>query len=103
MGDILIVDDEPPARRRLQRLLQAHPVEVVAEARNVVEARQALTRHDEIDVIFLDIRMPGPKGFSLLETMDVKASVVFVTAYDEYAVRAFEVHALDYLLKPIDP
>jgi len=99
----LIVDDEPPARRRLRRLLGEHPVDVVAEARSVPEARAELLEHPDVDVIFLDVHMPGQQGFDLLEPPGVQASVVFVTAYDVFAVRAFEVHALDYLLKPIEP
>lgn len=97
----MIVDDEPPARRRMRRLLEAHDVEVVAEARDVDQAREMLAVH-EVDVIFLDVRMPGEHGFALMRPA-IEAHVVFVTAYDEYAVRAFEVRALDYLLKPVDP
>jgi two-component system, LytTR family, response regulator len=99
----LIVDDEPLARRELRRLLGAFPVvEIVGEAGNIDEAR---ARIEELapDVVFLDIRMPGGTGFDLLSQLDRVPRVVFTTAYDQYAVKAFEVNALDYLLKPIEP
>jgi two-component system LytT family response regulator len=99
----LIVDDEPPARRRLRRLLESHAnVQVVGEAASVTAAVELL-RGTSIDLIFLDIQMPGETGFALWERVDVGARVVFVTAFDHYAVRAFEHGAVDYLLKPIDP
>ena len=75
---------------------------VVAEVRSVDEAADALREHAP-DVVFLDIQMRGETGFDLLDHIDQPVAVVFVTAYDEYAVRAFEVNALDYLLKPVDP
>jgi len=99
----LIVDDERLARRELRRLLAAHPgVEIVGEAANVVEAREAIISHDP-DLVFLDIEMPGGSGFDLLESLDAVPTIVFTTAFDEHALRAFEVSALDYLVKPIDP
>ena len=99
----LIVDDERLARRALRSALDEHgDVEVVAEARTVDEAAAAL-REQAPDVVFLDIQMRGETGFDLLDHIDRPLRVVFVTAYDEYAVRAFEVNALDYLLKPVDP
>lgn len=99
----LLVDDERLARLELARLLKVHPeVEVVAEADSVDHAEAAIDRHGP-GVIFLDISMPGASGFELLARRRVHARVVFVTAHDEFAVRAFEVHALDYLLKPVIP
>lgn len=99
----LLVDDERLARARLRKLLGAHPeVAIVAEADSVATARAAIEAHAP-EVIFLDIEMPGGSGFDLLAQMRVDANVVFVTAYDEHAVRAFEVDAVDYLLKPIEP
>ena len=102
----LIVDDERLARARLRTLLAAHPeVSVVAEADSVATARAAITEHAPA-LVFLDIAMPGGSGFELFDPSGgpgVDASVVFVTAYDAHAIRAFEVGALDYLLKPIDP
>jgi two-component system, LytTR family, response regulator len=99
----LIVDDEPLARRELQRLLAPYAwVQVVGEAANIDEAR---TRIAELfpDVVFLDIQMPGGTGFDLLTQLDRVPRIIFTTAYDQYAVKAFDVNALDYLLKPIEP
>jgi len=99
----LIVDDEPLARRELRRLLDAHPwVQVVGEAGNIDEARIAIEALAP-DVVFLDIQMPGGSGFDLLSQLDRVPRIVFTTAYDQYAVKAFDVSALDYLLKPIEP
>jgi two-component system LytT family response regulator len=100
----LIVDDERLARVELRRLLKAHPeVEIAGEARN---GEEALTLIAELspDLLFLDIQMPGMTGFELLERIeDDVPQVIFTTAYDEHAIQAFEVNALDYLLKPIAP
>jgi two-component system LytT family response regulator len=99
----LIVDDERLARAELRRLLQEHPrIEVVGEAQNAGEARVALAEHQP-DLLFLDVQMPGETGFDLLESLTDVPAVIFTTAYDEYALRAFEVSALDYLVKPIAP
>ncbi len=101
--NVLIVDDERLARRDLITLLGAHDnIAVVGEADDVPSAIKAIERLNP-DVIFLDIQMPGDSGFDLLDKADVEAQVIFVTAYDEYAIRAFEVNALDYLLKPVNP
>jgi two-component system LytT family response regulator len=99
----LIVDDERLARLELRRLLAAHPeVEIVGEARNAEEALD-LAHKLAPDVLFLDIQMPGMSGFDLLERLEDIPQVIFTTAYDAYALKAFEVNALDYLLKPIAP
>lgn len=99
----LVVDDESLARLRLRKLLAAHgDVEVVAEATCVAEARQVLER-GSIDVVFLDIQMPGGSGFALCDGAQPLPPVIFVTAYEQHAIRAFEVNALDYLLKPVHP
>lgn len=99
----LIIDDERLARKELLNLLARHPhVEVVGEAANADEA-EAMITEKRPDVIFLDINMPGASGFDLLERLERAPQVVFVTAYDEHALKAFEVNALDYLVKPIDP
>jgi len=99
----LIVDDERLARKELMKLLEEHPsIEVIGEAMN---ADEAITMVNELnpDLLFLDIQMPGKTGFQLLEELDAAPIVVFTTAYDEFALKAFEVNALDYLLKPIQP
>jgi len=99
----LIVDDEPLARRELRRLLSAFDwVQIAGEASDVDEAREQI--HAQMpDVVFLDVQMPGGTGFDLLARLDRMPRVIFTTAYDHYAVKAFEVSALDYLLKPIEP
>lgn len=97
----LLVDDSRLARTELRHLLQAFPeVTVVGEARHAEEARTQL-RELQPDLLFLDIHMPGETGFELLASLEAAPHVIFTTAYDEYALRAFEVNALDYLLKPI--
>lgn len=99
----LIVDDERLARKELIKLLEEHPsIEVVGEAMNADEAEQMVNELNP-DLLFLDIQMPGRTGFQLLESLDSAPLVVFTTAYDEFAMKAFEVNALDYLLKPIHP
>ncbi len=99
----LIVDDERLARLELRRLLGEHPeVEIVGEARSGEEAL-ALAAQLVPDLLFLDIQMPGMTGFDVLERLEDLPQVIFTTAYDQYAIQAFEVNALDYLLKPIVP
>lgn len=99
----LIVDDERLARNELRRLLAAHPaLEVVGEAANPIEARAAIEALAP-DLVFLDVQMPGGSGFDLLASLDAAPAVIFTTAFDQYALRAFDVSALDYLLKPIEP
>jgi two-component system LytT family response regulator len=97
----LVIDDSRLARTELRRLLQAFPdVTVVGEARHAEEARaqiQALAP----DLLFLDIHMPGQTGFELLASLEAAPQVIFTTAYDEYALQAFEANALDYLVKPV--
>jgi two-component system LytT family response regulator len=97
---VLIVDDEPVARRRIRRFLRAEgDVDVVGEAGDGRAALRALEA-DVPDLVFLDVQMPELDGFEVVKAAPRLPAVVFVTAYDQYALRAFEVHALDYLLKP---
>lgn len=99
----LIIDDEPPARAALRGLLTAHPDVVLAgEADTVAAARTRLAEPD-YDLVFLDIQLRGGTGFDLVPFVRPDARIIFVTAYDEHAVRAFEVNALDYLIKPARP
>ena len=99
----LIVDDEPLARRELRRLLATHAsIQIVGEAGNIDEARERIESLAPM-IVFLDIQMPGGSGFDLLAQLDRVPRVIFTTAYDRYAVKAFDVNALDYLLKPIEP
>ncbi len=97
----LIIDDERLARKELFSLLADYPeIEIVGEAENADEAfEQILEKKPEL--LFLDIQMPGKNGFQLLEMLDSVPEVIFTTAYDEYALKAFEINALGYLLKPI--
>ena len=100
---VLIVDDEPLARRELRRLLAAHrSIQIVGEAGDIDEAREHIVALLPT-VVFLDIQMPGGTGFDLLAQLERVPRIVFTTAYDHYAVQAFNVNALDYLLKPIEP
>ena len=99
----IIIDDERLARAELKKLLQDFPeVEVVDEAAN---ADEGINKIDSLqpDLVFLDIQMPGKTGFDMLAELERAPHVIFTTAYDEYALKAFEVNALDYLLKPIEP
>ena len=99
----IVIDDERLARKELITLLnQLETVEVVGEAVNVDDAKEKIDLLNP-DVIFLDIQMPEKTGFELLEELDNVPHVIFTTAYDEYALKAFQVNALDYLLKPIEP
>lgn len=102
---VLIVDDEPIARRRISRLLKLEDdVEVIDEVGNGTDAVTAI-REQHPDLVFLDVQMPDMDGFGVVSSLDPDAmpAVVFVTAYNEYAVKAFDVNAVDYLLKPFDP
>jgi len=99
----LIVDDEELARSDLNALLSKIPyIEVAGEAENLKTAVDFIAKHNP-DVIFLDIQLYRELGFDLFEKIEIKAKVIFVTAFDKYAIRAFDVNALDYLIKPVDP
>jgi len=99
----IIVDDERLARQELRRLLHAHEdVEIAGEARNADDAEDMLERY-EPDLLFLDIQMPGRSGLEMLEGCPNPPQTILTTAFDRYAVRGFEVNAVDYLLKPIAP
>jgi two-component system LytT family response regulator len=99
----IIIDDERLARNELKKLLEQYPeIQIVDEASNVDEGVEKIDIARP-DLIFLDIQMPGKTGFDLLAELEKSPRVIFTTAYDEFALKAFEVNALDYLLKPIDP
>jgi two-component system, LytTR family, response regulator len=99
----LIVDDEKYARKDLREQLSSFTcIDVIGEAKNIETAIEHVERLKP-DLIFLDIQFPGETGFDLFEKTSIIAKVIFVTAYDEYAIRAFEVNACDYLLKPVNP
>jgi len=100
MYKVILIDDEPLARQLLKALLQPYDqVEVVAECGDGFEGFKAIQEHAP-DLIFLDIQMPRLNGFEMLELLDKRPAVIFTTAFDEYALKAFEAHAVDYLLKP---
>ena len=100
---VLIIDDERLARKELQKLLKEYAeLNIIGEAANADEA-QALIAEKKPDLLFLDIQMPGKTGFELLEELEELPLVVFTTAYDDFALKAFEVNAIDYLVKPVQP
>lgn len=102
MDKIIIVDDEPLARSIVKEYLQKHPqLQLIAECGDGFEGVKAIQQHQP-DLIFLDIQMPKINGFEMLELIDNPPAVIFTTAFDEYAIKAFEAHAIDYLLKPFD-
>ncbi len=99
----IIIDDERPARKELLFLLKEHPeIAVVGEADNLKDA-VALVQSKKPELVFLDIQLTGENGFDLLKEVCVDFKIIFVTAYDEFAIKAFDVNASDYLLKPVDP
>lgn len=101
MAKTILIDDEPLARQLIRSFLKSHPeVEIAAECGDGFEGFKAITDHAP-DFIFLDVQMPRLTGFEMLELIDTPPPVIFTTAYDEYAVRAFEAQAVDYLMKPI--
>lgn len=102
MSKVVIIDDEFLARSMVKEYLQKHPqLQVVAECGDGFEGLKAIQEH-EPDLVFLDIQMPKISGFEMLELIDEPPAVIFATAFDEYAIKAFDAHAIDYLLKPFD-
>ncbi|MBK7432685.1 MAG: response regulator [Chitinophagaceae bacterium] len=103
MHKVIIIDDERLARNELKKLLLEFPeIEVIGEATNATEGLEKIESLSP-DLVFLDIQMPGKTGFDMLTELDSAPHVIFTTAYDEYALKAFEVNALDYLMKPVEP
>jgi two-component system, LytTR family, response regulator len=101
MYKVILIDDEPLARQLVSAFLKPYDqVQIVAECGDGFEAFKAIQEHQP-DLIFLDVQMPKVSGFEMLELLDSPPSVIFTTAVDEYALKAFEAHAIDYLLKPI--
>lgn len=101
MYKVIIVDDEPLARQLIETFLSSYPqFEIVATCGDGFEAFKCIQQYDP-DLLFLDIQMPRINGFELLEMLDKPPAIIFTTAFDDYAMSAFEVHAVDYLLKPI--
>ena len=103
MYKAIIIDDERLARNELKKLLADFAeIEIIGEAAN---AKEGIEKIESLmpDLIFLDIQMPGKTGFDMLQELDRAPHVIFTTAYDEFALKAFEVNALDYLMKPVEP
>src|SRR6266540_858690 len=102
MSKIIIIDDEPLARSIVKEYLQKYlELEILQECNDGFEAVKAIQQYQP-DLIFLDIQMPKINGFEMLELLDQPPAVIFTTAFDEYAIKAFEAHAVDYLLKPFN-
>ena len=102
MSKVIIIDDEPLARSIVKEYLEQHPqLELVAECGDGFEGVKAIQQYQP-DLVFLDIQMPKINGFEMLELVEPQPAVIFTTAFDEYAIRAFEAHAIDYLLKPFN-
>jgi two-component system, LytTR family, response regulator len=102
MNKVIIIDDEPLARSIVKEYLQKHPqLELLAECGDGFEGVKAIQQYQP-DLIFLDIQMPKINGFEMLELIEQQPAVIFTTAFDEYAIKAFEAHAIDYLLKPFN-
>lgn len=100
--NVIIIEDEKPAARRLKRLLEKQNIAVNIMLHSVVEAKQWFLTNEHPDVIFLDIQLSDGLSFEIFEEIDIKSAVIFTTAYDEYALEAFKLNSIDYLLKPID-
>ncbi|WP_417886838.1 LytR/AlgR family response regulator transcription factor [Zunongwangia sp.] len=98
----IIIEDEKPAARRLQRLLNKREVEVIQILHSVAEGIEWFTENEHPDLIFLDIQLSDGLSFEIFEKVNVKSAIIFTTAYDEYALKAFKLNSVDYLLKPID-
>ncbi|MFN2262199.1 MAG: LytR/AlgR family response regulator transcription factor [Psychroflexus sp.] len=103
MQNIVIVEDEKPAARRLERLLKDLNIGVLTQLNSVEAAIGWFKNNPEVDLIFLDIQLSDGLSFEIFEAVDIQSSIIFTTAYDEYALRAFKLNSIDYLLKPIDP
>lgn len=100
--NVIIIEDEKPAARRLNRLLEKQNITVNIMLHSVAEAKQWFITNEHPDVIFLDIQLSDGLSFEIFEEIEIKSAVIFTTAYDEYALEAFKLNSIDYLLKPID-
>lgn len=100
--NVLIVEDEKPAARRLSRILEKQDIQVDQMLHSVAEAKEWFTQNDHPDLIFLDIQLSDGLSFEIFEEIEIQSAIIFTTAYDEYALRAFKLNSIDYLLKPID-
>ena len=99
---VLIIEDEKPAARRLARMLEQEGVEVTHTLHSVEESIQWFSQNEAPELIFLDIQLSDGLSFEIFDAVSVKSPIIFTTAYDEYALQAFKLNSIDYLLKPID-
>ena len=99
---VIIIEDERPSARRLQRMLEKHQVEVDQMLHSVEESIEWFANNDHPDLIFLDIQLSDGLSFEIFDEIEVKSAIIFTTAFDEYALQAFKLNSIDYLLKPID-
>lgn len=102
MLNVIIVEDEKPAARRLNRILEKKEVQVSAMLHSVSEAKEWFTNNEHPDLIFLDIQLSDGLSFEIFDEINIESAIIFTTAYDEYALQAFKLNSIDYLLKPID-
>lgn len=100
--NVIIIEDEKPSARRLQRMLQSLDLKAEVMLHSVEESIEWFKRNEHPDLIFLDIQLSDGLSFEIFETIDIKSAIIFTTAYDEYALQAFKLNSIDYLLKPID-
>lgn len=102
MSQTLIIEDEKPSARRLQRMLEKEGYKVVQTLHSVEEALKWFREHEHPDLIFLDIQLSDGLSFDIFDQLEIRSSIIFTTAYDEYALKAFKLNSIDYLMKPID-
>ncbi len=100
--NVIIIEDEKPSARRLKRMLSEHNIEVITMLHSVSESIEWFLNNEHPDLIMLDIQLSDGLSFEIFESVNVKSAIIFTTAYDEYALKAFKLNAIDYLLKPID-
>ncbi len=100
--NVIIIEDEKPSARRLQRMLKSLDVEAETMLHSVEESIEWFENNEHPDLIFLDIQLSDGLSFEIFEAIDINSAVIFTTAYDEYALQAFKLNSIDYLLKPID-
>ena len=100
--NVIIIEDEKPSARRLNRMLQSLGLKVVAMLHSVQESLEWFKKNKHPDLIFLDIQLSDGLSFEIFENIEIKSAIIFTTAYDEYALQAFKLNSIDYLLKPID-
>ena len=102
MMDVIIIEDEKPAARRLERMLNTEGINVIKTLHSVAKAKEWFNENEQPELIFLDIQLSDGLSFEIFEQIEITSSIIFTTAYDQYALKAFKLNSIDYLLKPID-